>query len=320
MKQDRDDKRSSFDSRPRKGEGSWTALGAATVLVVVLIGIVSTYLWVKGRIGGGATQVAPTLKWESFSPPGANFRLDTPGPPGSQDIPGVAGSHLYFARTSPPAAMTFMLQFVELSPAEARLPEAKLADDIIETVLKMSPESKRVADRPALLGGRAAHEYEVDHPRDKTRTVLRLCIVGRSAITLGVSGPSVTAANADVAHYFNSFEFLDKSRDANGKPIKTTKGAPSSEPSSAKNRDKLQRVMIVISGVEDEAASQRIQEKLKELAGVAEPKLQAVLSRRGTLTVSFASPVDPQALADKIDFGTVTRVQGRTIRVTMDKP
>jgi len=116
MKQNRDDRRSSFDSGSRRGEGSWAALGAATVLVVVLIGIVSTYLWVKGRIGGGATQVAPTLKWESFSPPGANFRVDTPGTPASQDIPGVAGSHLYFARTSPPAAMTFMVQFVELSP------------------------------------------------------------------------------------------------------------------------------------------------------------------------------------------------------------
>ena len=49
-------------------------------------------------------------------------------------------------------------------------------------------------------------------------------------------------------------------------------------------------------------------------------RMQAVLSRKGTLTVRLEPVPDVQALADRIDFGKFTKIHGRTIRVTVNRP
>jgi hypothetical protein len=76
-------------------------------------------------------------------------------------------------------------------------------------------------------------------------------------------------------------------------------------------------VTIEISGVASEQAYQDINERLKKMTDSSSHK---IISRRAGLNMSveLAPVADPEAFAKKIDFGKVTAVEGRTIKVVVD--
>lgn len=78
-------------------------------------------------------------------------------------------------------------------------------------------------------------------------------------------------------------------------------------------------VTIEISGVASDQAYADINEQLKKLTDSSSHK---IISRRAGLNMSVElAPVsDPEAFAKKIEFGRVTAVEGRTIRVVVGLP
>lgn len=79
-------------------------------------------------------------------------------------------------------------------------------------------------------------------------------------------------------------------------------------------------VVLHISGVETKEQRQAIQASLKTLADT--PRNQSMRTAWGTgkpFTVRLTPVSDPAAFAQRIDFGTVDQVDGRTSHVTFDK-
>lgn len=78
-------------------------------------------------------------------------------------------------------------------------------------------------------------------------------------------------------------------------------------------------VTIEISGVASDQSYADINDRLKQMTDSSSHK---IISRRAGLnmTVELAPVADPEAFARKIDFGKVTAVEGRTIKVVMGLP
>jgi hypothetical protein len=287
---------------------------AVAVVVVILVVVGTTiYQWPKVR---SAAEVA----WQPLTVLDGQFRLLMPATPEQQQVPGLGAGRLFIAHVAPPLDMNFMAQFVDLDDEELELPLPRLAAGIVDEVLKRSPGSKRVAERDATLAGRPAREFEIHNPHEKITLILRLCVVGRIGVSLGAGGPHVQAADPLLLRYFDSFAVTGPVPERSARASPPERGKTRSPNRPPPKKADPEHVLVVISGVGDEATSRVIQDKLKTLLDVPMPKLQAVLSRKGTLTVRLEPVPDPQALAAKIDFGTVTKVQGRTIRVTANKP
>jgi hypothetical protein len=280
--------------------------------IVVILGVtgIAIFVSVKKR------PAKPELHWQSFSPPGGQFRLMMPAAPEAKPIPGAEGARIFIADLGPQAEV-FMAQFVDLDEAESQLPLERVASDIVGSVLKMSPESKQIGEKAATLAGQPAREVELYRPREKVTLILRLCVIGRTCVSLGVAGPAVNRSDPVLARYFDSFEIIGPVAANRPSAKRTEKPRPAARSTHADKERPGPTVLVVVSGVEDDETSQIVQEKLKAL--VEGPRIQAVRGRKGTLTVSLSPVPDPQALADKINFGTVTKVQGRTIRMTFEK-
>jgi len=78
-------------------------------------------------------------------------------------------------------------------------------------------------------------------------------------------------------------------------------------------------LVLNVSGALDPQVARAVGQRIAEIAKDLNPGvLQARLARRGDDWIFTIAPVrDPQAYADRINFGVVTSVQGRTISVTV---
>lgn len=77
-------------------------------------------------------------------------------------------------------------------------------------------------------------------------------------------------------------------------------------------------VTIEITGSLDEAQQEEITEKLKTMTEGSGHSL-STMSSGTTTTITLAPISDVQAFADKIDFGEVTAVEGRTVKISIDE-
>ena len=74
----------------------------------------------------------------------------------------------------------------------------------------------------------------------------------------------------------------------------------------------------MVSGIEGSEARETVQEKMKDLRdslGFSTSTPLSSISSGDTMTVSISPVTNVDAYAEKIDFGTVTNVEGRTIKV-----
>ena len=77
-------------------------------------------------------------------------------------------------------------------------------------------------------------------------------------------------------------------------------------------------VILKITGVENEAQKERLKEKAEELVLEGSTYRKTQMSQHAeTLMIKLAPVDDVQAFADRITFGKVTSVDGRTIHVTV---
>ena len=77
-------------------------------------------------------------------------------------------------------------------------------------------------------------------------------------------------------------------------------------------------VKIMVSGIEGSEAREAVQEKMKDLRdsfGSSTSTSLSSISSGDTMTVSLSPVTNVDAYAEKIDFGSVTNVEGRTIKV-----
>lgn len=77
-----------------------------------------------------------------------------------------------------------------------------------------------------------------------------------------------------------------------------------------------QTVTIEITGELDDAEQEQIIEKLKTMTDGSSHSMSSFSSGNST-TIELAPVGDVQAFADKIDFGEVTAVEGRTVKVSV---
>jgi hypothetical protein len=82
--------------------------------------------------------------------------------------------------------------------------------------------------------------------------------------------------------------------------------------------DPAKTVDIMVSGIEGSEAREAVQEKMKDLRdslGLSTSTSLSSISSGDTMTVSISLVTNVDVYAEKIDFGTVTNVEGRTIKV-----
>jgi uncharacterized lipoprotein YajG len=77
-----------------------------------------------------------------------------------------------------------------------------------------------------------------------------------------------------------------------------------------------QTVTIEITGTMDDAEQDQITEKLKTMTDGSGHSMSS-FSSGNSMTIELAPVSDVQAFADKIDFGEVTAVEGRTVKVSV---
>lgn len=75
-------------------------------------------------------------------------------------------------------------------------------------------------------------------------------------------------------------------------------------------------VTIEITGTLDDAKDEQITEKLKTMTDGSGHSMSS-FSSGTSKTIELAPVSDVQAFADKIDFGEVTAVEGRTVKVSV---
>lgn len=84
--------------------------------------------------------------------------------------------------------------------------------------------------------------------------------------------------------------------------------------------DPAQSVTVMISGApSDDAERERIKDALKSLMDSGPSKSTSSMSNSAerTLQMTLFPVRDVEAFAKRIDFGTVTRIDGRTVHVTI---
>ncbi len=88
--------------------------------------------------------------------------------------------------------------------------------------------------------------------------------------------------------------------------------------SSCISQDPATTVTVVVTGISDEDDREDVQVKLK---GMADGSSHSIVTTtvNDKMTVRLSPVEDIQAFADKIDFGEVTEVDGRTVKVTFGK-
>jgi hypothetical protein len=93
-------------------------------------------------------------------------------------------------------------------------------------------------------------------------------------------------------------------------------GLPGMQPGGPPRFQGAPNVTVILTGIRDDRTLKSILERLVRLLPRDNHSMRSTTS--GDVTQVTLAPVDDaQALADKIDFGTVTRVAGRVIYVTV---
>lgn len=77
-----------------------------------------------------------------------------------------------------------------------------------------------------------------------------------------------------------------------------------------------QTVTIEITGTLDDAQQEEITEKLKTMTDGSSHSV-STMSSGNSMTITLAPVSDVQAFVDKINFGEVTAVEGRTVEISV---
>jgi hypothetical protein len=171
-----------------------------TVLLLVCGGLVGGGLYYAGAFGP---------RWQSFDVPGGGCRVDVPAAPALQPAaaqPGVANLTTYSAHRLMPA-QEFGVGYFDVPGGE---PGPQALDDGLTGMVRSLPGMTERTRGPATLGELIGKQVIADGP---SRTVVaRIAPAGNRYYVLLVSGRGLAPDDANVAHFFDSFQVTDVAR------------------------------------------------------------------------------------------------------------
>jgi hypothetical protein len=174
---------------------------------------------------GGENQVSDA-EWKEFSSVGGRFKVLMPGDPRSQSIPLCEEVWSVDRRSED---VHYLVGYAVI-PLGNNLPLAERFRGAREGMLRQTPGSRLVRERPISLEGFPGREYEVKIDGKTGCLLARLYVVNRRLYMLMVGGSPVTPTSADALKFLDSFKLIGFEVAANPAPVDLPPIAPPVEP------------------------------------------------------------------------------------------
>jgi hypothetical protein len=311
--------------RKQGGKGLLIGLIAGGVGLLIIGGVLGVFLLMKsvnGQLDRTLT-FGSNLAWQEFSSQEGGFSILMPGAPTTENLEGLGA--MYQVQL-PKEDMAFIVSYSRL----AQVPDAqrRLIVDQIYTLNRdaavAKAKGKLVHEESINWNGYAGKEFHVEMPGPGGGKGLMICRVIATQsryYNLSVSGPNLSPNSPDVVKFLGSFKKTDGevAQPADNKSSPEPKPAQPSPRSPPRNKfGPDETITIIITGIRKNETGKEIEEKVQAMTDSKPSSMRAVF-RRGVKTITLAPVKDPQAFADKIDFGRVTSVEGRTIKMVSNK-
>jgi hypothetical protein len=192
--------------RRKKKKSSYAWLILTLVIVGVLVAGAAVFGVVKvvDMVVHGKT--ITDNDWREFSGPDKKFKVLMPGTPTrkEQAIPGLRqpmSIHVVDLN-----AKAFFVGYLDIPPEDFhRVPVEDRFNGAREGMLKSTPNSKVVSEKPITLDGNPGRELVVSVP-GRMRLVVQIVLVDLRFYILTAVGPGYTPETADVTKFLSSFQ------------------------------------------------------------------------------------------------------------------
>jgi hypothetical protein len=179
------------------------------------------------------------------------------------------------------------------------------------------PGGRLLGESPiSLADGSPGREYEIQFTG--MRAAARVFVVKDRSYVLVAGGPSLTRSSPDARKFLDSFKVTDPGPGTPPVVVNPNPKPPDQPTPITYGPD--QTVYLVIGGLPKDNGQTvaALHDKLKTMTDGGPLKMR-MRTLRTAVSVTLAPVKDPEAFAKKVDFGTVTSVENRTLKITFTK-